>query len=82
MQVGSKAIALRLAFAGQMSGWWWLYWRFYDTRIPLDDLDAVLGHEASKARLWLRVVEQVGLAVRKGGCLELTKLGAFWLHLL
>ena len=70
-----------MPFAGEMSGWWWLYWRFYDTRIPLDDLDAALGHDAPKARRWLRAVERAGLAVRDGGRLELTEPGAFWLHL-
>lgn len=81
MQAGRTAIALRMPFAGEMSGWWWLYWRFYDTRIPLDDLDAALGHDAPKARRWLRAVERAGLAVRDGGRLELTEPGAFWLHL-
>ena len=78
---GHTAIALRMPFAGQMSGWWWLYWRFYDTRIPLDDLDATLGKDAPKARRWLKAVEQAGLAVRDGRYLELTEPGAFWLHL-
>jgi oxygen-independent coproporphyrinogen-3 oxidase len=78
---GRRAIALRLPFAGEMSGWWWLYWRFYDTRIPLDNLNVALGNDAPKARRWLRVVEQAGFAVRNGGDLELTESGAFWLHL-
>ena len=78
---GRTAIALRMPFAGNMSGWWWLYWRLYDTRIPMGDLDAALGSDAPKARLWLRAVKQAGLAVRNGGHLELTELGAFWLHL-
>lgn len=75
------AIALRMPFAGEMSGWWWLYWRFYDTRIPLDDLEAALGNDAPKARRWLRAMEQVGLAVRSEEYLKLTEPGAFWLHL-
>jgi oxygen-independent coproporphyrinogen-3 oxidase len=78
---GRPAIALRMPFAGEMSGWWWLYWRFYDTRIPLDDLGLALGADAHKARRWLRVVEQAGFAVHKGRYLELTQAGAFWLHL-
>jgi coproporphyrinogen III oxidase-like Fe-S oxidoreductase len=78
---GRTAIGLRMPFAGEMSGWWWLYWRFYDTRIPLDDLDAALGHDAPKARWWLRAVEQAGLAVRHDRYIELTEPGAFWLHL-
>ena len=78
---GRTAIALRMPFAGEMSGWWWLYWRFYDTRIPIDDLDVALGSDAPKAHWWLRVIEQAGLAVRTGRCLQLTEAGAFWLHL-
>ncbi|MGB8707455.1 MAG: radical SAM protein [Dehalococcoidia bacterium] len=78
---GRTAIALRMPFAGEMSGWWWLYWRFYDTRIPLDDLEAALGNDAPKARRWLRAMEQVGLAVRSEEYLKLTEPGAFWLHL-
>jgi coproporphyrinogen III oxidase-like Fe-S oxidoreductase len=78
---GHSAIALHMPFAGEMSGWWWLYWRLYDTSIPLDDLDLVLRSDAPKARRWLRVIEQAGLAARNGRRLELTEAGAFWLHL-
>jgi coproporphyrinogen III oxidase-like Fe-S oxidoreductase len=78
---GHGAIALRMPFHSEMSGWWWLYWRFYDTRIPLRDLDAALGQDAPKARHWLRAVERGRLAVRRGETLELTEPGAFWLHL-
>ena len=78
---GRAVIALRMPFVGNMSGWWWLYWRFYDTRIPMGDLDAALGSDAPKARRWLRVVEQARLAVRTGEYLELTEPGGFWLHL-
>ena len=78
---GRSAIALQMPFAGEMSGWWWLYWRFYDTSIPLDELDLVLGSDAPKARRWLRLIELAGYAVRNGRRLELTEAGAFWLHL-
>jgi len=78
---GRSPVALCMPFASEMSGWWWLYWRFYDTRIPMGDLDITLGSDAPKARRWLGAVEQVGLAVRNGEFLELTEPGAFWLHL-
>ena len=78
---GRLPIALRMPFAGEMSGWWWLYWRFYDTRIPLEAIDAALGSDAPKARFLLGLIERVGLAVRKDDHLELTAAGAFWLHL-
>ena len=74
-------IALRMPFAAQMSGWWWLYWRFYDTRIPLEELDTMLGRDAPKARRLLRALQLAGLAQRRAGRLELTEPGAFWLHL-
>jgi len=75
------AIALRMPFTPKMSSWWWLYWRFYDTRIIEDDLDVVLGYKAHKARWWLRKMEKSGLVVHRGGNFELTESGAFWLHL-
>lgn len=78
---GRMAIALRMSFAGEMSGWWWLYWRLYDTRIPLNNFDATLGSDARKARLWLKIAERIGLAIHKDGYIELCEPGAFWLHL-
>jgi len=78
---GRTAIALRMPFTSELSGWWWLYWRFYDTRIPLDDLDAALGKDARKAYRWLRFMEKAGLAVHNGRHIQLTESGAFWLHL-
>ncbi len=78
---GRTALALRLPFDAKMSGWWWLYWRLYDTRIPLDELDQALAGDAPKARRWLKIFEQAGLAVRRNGFFELTEAGAFWLHL-
>jgi len=80
-EMEETTIALRMTFTEEMSGWWWLYWRFYDTRIRLQDVDLVLGKDAPKAHRWLRAAEQVGLAVRRDGVLELTEPGAFWLHL-
>lgn len=79
---GHRAFALRLPFMAEMSGWWWLYWRFYDTFIPLDNLDEALGQDARKARRWLKVIEKAGLATHNGDHLELTESGAFWLHLM
>jgi coproporphyrinogen III oxidase-like Fe-S oxidoreductase len=78
---GHSVIALRLPFANQMSGWWWLYWRFYDTCIPMDELDLALGKDANKARKWLKLMVRTGFAVCNGDYLQLTQSGAFWLHL-
>ncbi len=74
-------VALRMPFQADMGGWWWLYWRFYDTRIPLSALDEELRHDAAKARRWLAAASALGFAERTNGTLELTERGAFWLHL-
>lgn len=78
---GRSPIALRMPFEAQMSGWWWLYWRFYDTRIPVAALDEALGVDAAKAKRWLSALKAAGLAHRENGTLELTDSGTFWLHL-
>jgi oxygen-independent coproporphyrinogen-3 oxidase len=74
-------VALRMPFTPEMSGWWWLYWRFYDTRIPAAGLDEMLGEDVDTARHWLAAIIAAGLARRENGCYELTDAGAFWLHL-
>ena len=81
LEQGRSPVALRMPFEDEMAGWWWLYWRFYDTRIPMDSLDEELGEDADKARRWLSAVQSAGLARRVNGSLELTDSGAFWLHL-
>ena len=78
---GRSPIALRMPFEAEMAGWWWLYWRFYDTRIPVAGVAEMLGPDAGKARRWLAAVQHAGLAERRNGSLELTDSGAFWLHL-
>jgi oxygen-independent coproporphyrinogen III oxidase len=78
---GRSPIALRMPFAAEMGGWWWLYWRFYDTRIPVEALDDALGPDAAKAKRWLAALQGAGFARRVNGSVELTDAGAFWLHL-
>jgi oxygen-independent coproporphyrinogen-3 oxidase len=78
---GRLPIALRMPFEGEMGGWWWLYWRFYDTRIPMGSLDEALGRDAAMARRWLKAITVARLASRSNGTLDLTDAGAFWLHL-
>ena len=78
---GRPVVALHLPFTERMAGWWWLYWRLYETRVPLDDLDQIMGPRAQQARRWLDRLEWLGLAQVKNRSLELTEPGAFWVHL-
>jgi oxygen-independent coproporphyrinogen III oxidase len=78
---GKTTTALRMPFTPQMAAWWWLYWRFYETRIRRSDVELVMGPDAAKALGWLGVLVRAGLAVEQDGVFELTGSGAFWLHL-
>lgn len=78
---GDRTVALWMPFSTALAGWWWLYWRLYDTRIPLDEMRAILGRDAGWVRSGLRLGEFAGLASRRNGSFVLTDAGAFWLHL-
>jgi oxygen-independent coproporphyrinogen-3 oxidase len=78
---GRPAVALHLPFTERMAGWWWLYWRLYETRVPLGELDRVMGDSGPQARRWLNRLKAVRLARVRGDFLELSEPGAFWVHL-
>jgi oxygen-independent coproporphyrinogen-3 oxidase len=78
---GRPAVALWMPFSPELAGWWWLYWRLYDTRVPLDQIGDSLGRDAAWVRLGLRLGERIGLASQHNGTMSLTDAGAFWLHL-
>jgi oxygen-independent coproporphyrinogen-3 oxidase len=78
---GGPAVALWMPFSPELAGWWWLYWRLYETRVPLDQLGDTLGHDAARVRSWLRLGELTGFAAQRNGTVTLTDAGAFWLHL-
>jgi oxygen-independent coproporphyrinogen III oxidase len=78
---GGPAVAMWMPFSPELAGWWWLYWRLYDTRIPLDELGETLGRDAPWVRSWLRLGELAGFASQRNGMMTLTDAGAFWLHL-
>lgn len=78
---GRGTVALRLPFSAALAGWWWLYWRLYETRVPRADIDVRLGGDAGRVRRWLGLAERAGFAERRDGATRLTDAGAFWLHL-
>jgi oxygen-independent coproporphyrinogen-3 oxidase len=78
---GHMAIALRMLFTARMTNWWWLYWRFYDTRIPFDCFAEYFGKEARKAKQLFKILKLIGFMKYNEGYLELTEPGAYWMHL-
>ena len=79
---GDGATALWLPFSPGLAGWWWLYWRLYDTKVPMAGLASVFaGADLRRARLLLALLCRLGLASQRNGACELTEPGAFWVHL-
>lgn len=82
LRTGVLPMSLRMAFTPAMSAWWWFYWRLYDTRIPLGELDLAMGDQAPKARALLGAARAAGFAVLEGTeTAVLTRPGSFWMHL-
>ncbi len=55
---GKMPVALYMEFKRNMAGWWWLYWRFYDTCIPMFEINTRLCEDAPKVRHWLKAIEK------------------------
>jgi oxygen-independent coproporphyrinogen-3 oxidase len=81
MKNGRRAVALQMPFTREMSAWWWLYWRLYDTRVSAEELDIFFKEDAARVRRWLNALEMFGLMREKDAFFELTQAGAFWIHL-
>jgi oxygen-independent coproporphyrinogen III oxidase len=61
----------------------WIYWRLYETKIPLNLYKTLFGSDFMKDYgKWVRITEQLGYASRKGDQIELTKRGIHRIHLL
>ena len=76
-----SAVALQMPFTNQMSAWWWLYWRFYDTRISKNELDLVFDGKTKKVNFLLKILEYMHMSTQSDEHIELTERGAFWVHL-
>jgi oxygen-independent coproporphyrinogen-3 oxidase len=74
--------ALFMDFTEDMSRYFWLYWRFYDTYINKDELVNRFGPYDTKLNGLLSMLRRLGLIQEKDACYELTKRGSFWIHLL
>ena len=78
---GRLPVALKMDFTELMSVYYWLYWRFYDTYIPKEQLLELFGTGNSKLNRLLRLVRTLKLAEENEDWIALNERGAFWLHL-
>lgn len=73
--------ALYMDFNKDMQNYFWLYWRFYDTCIPKQELFRRFGKKNKKNNQLFAFLKYLGLLTDSNGCFVLNKRGAFWLHL-
>ncbi len=61
----------------------WIYWRLYETKIPLNSYKTRFGSDFMKDYgKWIQIMEQLGYALRTEDQIELTKKGIHRIHLL
>jgi oxygen-independent coproporphyrinogen-3 oxidase len=78
---GKLPVAAAMDITPGLRKYYWLYWRFYDTRIDKQQFTAVFG----KSRLWqtiFGVMKGLHLSTENQGQIQLGERGAFYIHLL
>lgn len=77
---GEFPTALKFKLDSNLNDLFWLYWRFYDTRIPFDDFTLRFGNNKKIKRLFF-VFQKMGMLLKTEQDFVLTRKGSFWLHL-
>ena len=75
--------ALKMKVSKKLEKLFWLYWRFYDTQIPLAEYERLFGRYVSDDfRNEMGLLKTLGFfESRNGDVVSLNKRGAFWIHL-
>ena len=73
------ATALAMPLTEAMERYYWLYWRLYETEVPIAGLHARFTDDRRALR-WLRAATAGRLLHPDGPSLRLTERGAFWIH--
>ena len=77
---GEFPTALKFKMDTNLNDLFWLYWKFYDTRIPLADFNERFGNNEKMKRLF-SIFKTIGLLSKTEQDFVLTRKGSFWLHL-
>jgi len=74
-------LALQMDFTDSMQKYFWLYWRFYDTYISKEALYNIFPKNDKKLNRIFKIFKFFGFIIETDTAFELTKKGAFWIHL-
>jgi oxygen-independent coproporphyrinogen-3 oxidase len=75
-------IALTMEISSQLGKYYWLYWRFYDTKINKKELEKIFGPKDLKIRFLFLTLKIMGLCKEAKKEFVLTERGSFYIHLL
>ena len=73
--------ALGMTLSERLSNWYWLYWRFYETRLPVAEIERRFAAEWAWPPL-RKSLDVLHWWEPDGEMRRLTLEGAFWIHLL
>ncbi|MBN1618014.1 hypothetical protein JW887_01565 [Candidatus Dojkabacteria bacterium] len=71
-------IAIDMPILKSLSDWYWFYWRLYETKFTLSEYENI---KTWKIDLLLKIFLLLKLCEKVNGTIQLTRRGAFWLHL-
>lgn len=72
--------AMKFALDEKLNDLFWLYWRFYDARIPIAQFDLRFAKDKRMQRLF-GVLKITKMLISNNDEYVLTRRGSFWLHL-
>lgn len=75
-------VALTMEITPLLGKYYWLYWRFYDTKINKKDLTKIFGSKDLKIRFLFAILKVIKLCKETNKELILTERGSFYVHLL
>ncbi len=75
-------IVLKMKVSNRMAKLFWLYWRFYETYVPVKKYKEMFGTDIySDFGRFLKFIEMAGFTRRDNEILELTIRGSYYIHL-
>ncbi|MCL5036805.1 MAG: coproporphyrinogen III oxidase family protein [Chloroflexi bacterium] len=74
--------AITMDITSQLAKYYWLYWRFYDTKISKKKFEEIFAPKELKIKLLFSILKAMGLYKETKDEFVLTERGAFYIHLL
>lgn len=81
IEQGKLPCNMHMHVGPKLSDLYWLYWRLYETKVPIDELHTRFPDRINVMRLMMDTIIGFGMGHREKGYIRLNRKGAFWVHL-